>query len=142
MASSGVGIKLVSLIVKDYDDAVRFFVDKLGFELSTDEPATTSHSNKPKRWVVVRPPGSPEDCGILLARAEGAEQEAAAGSQWAGRVGLFWQVADFEATHARMKNAGVEFLGSPRDEPYGKVVVFKDVAGNKWDLLGPRPTRG
>lgn len=143
MSASTVGIQLVSLIVADYDEAIQFFVDRLGFDLVTDEPAVTSHSNKPKRWVVVRPPsttgantGGP---GILLARAEGLQQQAAVGTQWAGRVGLFWQVADFDATYARMTAAGVEFEGTPREESYGKVVVWKDVAGNKWDLLGPRP---
>lgn len=144
MSASKLGIQLVSLIVADYDEAIRFFVDRLGFHLVTDEPAVTSHSNKPKRWVVVRPPSTtPADEGgpaILLARAEGAQQQAAVGTQWAGRVGLFWQVADFDATYDRMKAAGVEFVGSPREETYGKVVVFMDVAGNKWDLLGPRLT--
>lgn len=140
MAAESMGISLVSLIVNDYDQAIQFFVDRLGFELVTDEPAVTSHSNQPKRWVVVRTP-SADDRGsgtsILLARADGDEQRAVVGSQWAGRVGLFWSVADFEGTYARMQAAGVEFLGTPREESYGKVIVFKDVAGNKWDLLGP-----
>ena len=144
MSASTVGIQLVSLIVADYDEAIQFFVDRLGFHLVTDEPAVTSHSNQPKRWVVVRPPSTIDANGsgpaLLLARAEGPQQQAAIGSQWAGRVGLFWQVADFDATYTRMKSAGIEFEGVPREESYGRVVVFKDVAGNKWDLLGPRVT--
>lgn len=136
MAASRSGVQLVSLIVKDYDEAIYFFVDKLGFKLVSDEPAVTSHSGKAKRWVVVRPPGEAQQCEILLARAEGPQQEAAVGNQWAGRVGLFWHVENFSDTYRRLVAAGIEFLQEPRLESYGKVVVFKDVAGNKWDLLG------
>src|SRR5262249_12738119 len=89
----------------------------------------------PKRWVVVRPPGA--ETGLLLARADGADQAAIVGKQAAGRVGFFLQVADFGAAYARMTAAGVEFLTAPRTEPYGQVAVFRDVAGNKWDLIGP-----
>ena len=128
----------VSLIVDYYDAAIAFFVGVLGFELVEDSPALTTHGSRPKRWVVVRPPGARS--GLLLARADGERQAHAAGDQFAGRVGLFLRVDDFEATYDRMRNAGVEFLGEPRDEPYGRVVVFADVAGNRWDLLGPRPT--
>jgi catechol 2,3-dioxygenase-like lactoylglutathione lyase family enzyme len=145
MTTPSVGISLVSLIVDDYDEAIRFFVDKLGFELVTDEPSVTTHGNRPKRWVVVRPPNATSTApgtGILLAKADGELQQAAAGAQWAGRVGLFWQAEDFDHTYARMQTSGVEFIGTVRDEPYGRVVVFKDIAGNKWDLLGPRPGHG
>jgi catechol 2,3-dioxygenase-like lactoylglutathione lyase family enzyme len=128
-------LSLTAIIVRDYDPAITFFVDALGFELVEDSPAVTTHSGQPKRWVVVRPPGA--QTGILLARAEGAEQAAAVGNQFAGRVGFFLQVDDFDAAYRRMGEAGVEFLEAPRTEPYGRVVVFRDIAGNSWDLLGP-----
>jgi catechol 2,3-dioxygenase-like lactoylglutathione lyase family enzyme len=124
-----------ALIVEDYDEAIAFFVDVLGFELVEDSPAVTTHGGRPKRWVVVRPPG--ERTGLLLAQADGDDQRAAVGNQFAGRVGLFLRVDDFDATYERMRAAGVEFVGEPRAEPYGRVVVFLDVAGNRWDLLGP-----
>jgi catechol 2,3-dioxygenase-like lactoylglutathione lyase family enzyme len=125
-----------ALIVDDYDVAIAFFVEALGFELIEDSPSLTN-DGRPKRWVVVRPPGA--QTGLLLAQADGGQQSAAVGGQFAGRVGLFLRVDDFEASFARMQSAGVEFVGEPRDEPYGRVVVFVDVAGNRWDLLGPRP---
>jgi catechol 2,3-dioxygenase-like lactoylglutathione lyase family enzyme len=124
-----------SLIVDDYDEAIAFFVGVLGFELVEDSPAETTHGGRPKRWVVVRPPG--ERTGLLLAQADGEDQRAAVGNQFAGRVGLFLRVDDFEAAYQRLRAAGVEILGEPRAEPYGRVVVFRDVAGNRWDLLGP-----
>jgi catechol 2,3-dioxygenase-like lactoylglutathione lyase family enzyme len=130
-------LEQVALIVGDYDDAIRFFVDVLGFELVEDSPSLTN-DGRPKRWVVVRPPGA--TTALLLARADGERQGRAVGDQFAGRVGLFLRVEDFEATHDRLREAGVEFLTEPRDEPYGRVAVFRDVAGNRWDLLGPRPT--
>ena len=123
----------VAIVVDDYDTAIEFFVGALGFELAEDSPALTN-DGRPKRWVVVRPPGA--RTGILLARADGEQQAAAVGRQFAGRVGLFLRVDDFDAAHARMRAAGVEFVGEPRAEPYGRVVVFLDVAGNRWDLLG------
>jgi catechol 2,3-dioxygenase-like lactoylglutathione lyase family enzyme len=127
-------LEQVALIVEDYDAAIDFFVGALGFELAEDSPALTN-DGRPKRWVVVRPPG--ERTGILLARADGEEQSAAIGAQFAGRVGLFLRVDDFAAAYERMRAAGVEFVGEPRTEPYGRVAVFADVAGNRWDLLGP-----
>jgi catechol 2,3-dioxygenase-like lactoylglutathione lyase family enzyme len=130
-------LETVSLIVEDYDAAIAFFVDVLGFELVEDSPALTTHGGRPKRWVVVRPPGARS--GLLLARADGERQAHAVGDQFAGRVGLFLRVDDFDAAYDRMRAARVEFLGEPREEPYGRVVVFADVAGNRWDLLGPRP---
>ena len=123
----------VAIVVDDYDAAIEFFVGALGFELAEDSPALTD-DGRPKRWVVVRPPGA--RTGILLARADGEQHAAAVGRQFAGRVGLFLRVDDFDAAHARMRAAGVEFVGEPRAEPYGRVVVFLDVAGNRWDLLG------
>jgi catechol 2,3-dioxygenase-like lactoylglutathione lyase family enzyme len=122
-----------ALIVPDYDAAIAFFVDALGFELVEDSPALTTHGARPKRWVVVRPPDA--QTGLLLAQADGDEQRQAVGHQFAGRVGLFLRVDDFDATYQRMLAAGVEFLTEPRTEDYGRVVVFLDVAGNRWDLL-------
>lgn len=127
------GLELVSVIVKDYDEAIAYFVDVLGCALEEDSPSLDG-DNQPKRWVVVRPLGA--GSGILLAQARGAEQEALVGRQFGDRVGLFLRVEDFGATHERMTDAGVEFLTTPRTEPYGQVAVFKDLYGNKWDLLG------
>jgi|SRR5687767_11780195 len=127
-------LHLVALIVHDYDIALDFFVRVLQFELIEDVPSTTT-DGRPKRWVVVRPRGG--ETGILLARADGQHQQAAVGEQFAGRVGLFLRVDDFDATYARLIDAGVTFVRPPRDEPYGKVAVFVDIAGNRWDLLGP-----
>ncbi len=129
-------LALTTIVVREYDPAIAFFVDVLGFELAEDTPSLTN-DGRPKRWVVVRPPGA--ETGILLAQADGEGQESVVGRQFAGRVGLFLRVDDFDATLARMRNAGVELVTEPRDEPYGRVVVFVDVAGNRWDLLGPRP---
>jgi catechol 2,3-dioxygenase-like lactoylglutathione lyase family enzyme len=123
-----------TLIVQDYDQAIRFFVDVLGFELVEDSPSSTN-DGRPKRWVVVRPPGATS--ALLLAQADGEQQSAAVGNQFAGRVGLFLRVDDFEATYSHMLSQGVEFVTEPRREAYGQVVVFVDVAGNRWDLLGP-----
>ena len=130
-------IEQVALIVEDYDAAIGFFVGILGFELAEDSPALTNDGRQ-KRWVVVRPPGAAT--ALLLARADGERQQRAVGDQFAGRVGLFLRVEDFKATYARMRDAGVEFVTEPRQEPFGQVAVFLDVAGNRWDLLGPRPT--
>jgi catechol 2,3-dioxygenase-like lactoylglutathione lyase family enzyme len=131
-------LERVSVIVDDYDEAIAFFVGALGFELVEDEPALTSKDGRPKRWVMVRPPGG--RTGVLLAQADGERQRAAVGDQFAGRVGLFLRVEDFDAQLERMRAAGVEFLEEPRDEPYGRVAIFRDVAGNRWDLLGPGST--
>jgi catechol 2,3-dioxygenase-like lactoylglutathione lyase family enzyme len=128
-----VRIDLATIVVDDYDRAVEFFVGALGFELVEDSAALTN-DGRPKRWVVVRPPGA--ETGILLARADGEGQGSAVGNQTAGRVGFFLRVDDFGAAHERMRAAGVEFVSAPRDEPYGRVAVFVDVSGNRWDLLG------
>jgi catechol 2,3-dioxygenase-like lactoylglutathione lyase family enzyme len=127
-------LEQVALIVADYDEAIRFFVDVLGFELVEDSPSLTN-DGRPKRWVVVRPPGG--DTGLLLAQADGEHQKRAIGEQFADRVGMFLRVEDFEASYQRMRRAGVEFVTEPRDEAYGRVVVFRDIMGNRWDLLGP-----
>ncbi len=129
-------LHLVTVIVDDYDPAIRFFVDVLGFELTTDEPSETN-DGRPKRWVVVTPPGAAT--GLLLARADGDRQVRAVGDQTAGRVGFFLRVDNFEATEARLRAADVRFVREPRSEPYGRVAVFADIAGNLWDLLGPIP---
>jgi catechol 2,3-dioxygenase-like lactoylglutathione lyase family enzyme len=126
-------VSRVTIVVDDYDAAIAFFVDALGFELVEDSPAETT-GGRPKRWVVVRPPGA--QTGLVLALADGAEQRAAIGRQTAGRVGFFLHVPDFDVAYGRMSAAGVTFLEQPRDEPYGRVAVFEDIAGNHWDLLG------
>ncbi len=126
-------LQRVTIVVDEYDPAIAFFVDVLGFELVEDSSSLTN-DGRTKRWVVVRPPGA--ETGILLARADGDAQAAVVGKQVAGRVGFFLQVDDFDATYGRMRAANVEFVGSPRAEPYGRVVVFLDIAGNRWDLLG------
>ncbi|MDX6476104.1 MAG: hypothetical protein QOH95_1615 [Gaiellaceae bacterium] len=127
-------LQLVAIVVQEYEPAIAFFVEALGFELVEDSPSLTN-DGRPKRWVVVRPPGA--ETGLLLARADGTVQAAAVGNQFAGRVGLFLRVDDFDAALARMRAAGVELVGEPRSEAYGRVVVFVDIAGNRWDLLGP-----
>jgi catechol 2,3-dioxygenase-like lactoylglutathione lyase family enzyme len=129
-----VHIQQFAIIVDDYDDAIGFFAGVLGFELVEDSPSLTN-DGRPKRWVVVRPPGA--QTGILLAQADGERQAAAVGDQAAGRVGFFLRVDDFDAAVDRMTAAGVRFLTAPRTEPYGRVAVFLDIAGNRWDLLGP-----
>lgn len=125
---------LIAIVVNDSDPAISFFVDALGFELVEDSPSLTN-DGRPKRWVVVRPPGAVT--GLLLARAEGEDQAAVAGKQAAGRAGFFLHVEDFDAMYARMESAGVHFVGAPLVEPYGRVAGFLDIAGNKWDLIGP-----
>ncbi|WP_306204474.1 VOC family protein [Actinoplanes sp. RD1] len=127
-------IDLVALIVDEYDPAIDFFTGVLGFELVEDSPSLTN-DGRPKRWVVVRPPGA--QTGLLLARADGEHQRAAVGAQAAGRVGFFLRADDFDGTYRRMVDAGVTFVREPRTEPYGRVAVFLDIAGNRWDLLGP-----
>ncbi|MBO3743818.1 VOC family protein [Actinoplanes sp. NEAU-H7] len=131
-----VQIDLVALIVDEYDPAIAFFTGVLGFDLVEDSPSLTN-DGRPKRWVVVRPPGA--QTGLLLARADGERQSAAVGDQAAGRVGFFLRTDDFDATYRRMVDAGVTFVREPRTEAYGKVAVFLDIAGNRWDLLSGPP---
>ena len=132
--AGAVHLGLVAIVVAEYDPAIRFFVDALGFELAEDSPDLTN-DGRPKRWVVVKPRGAVT--GLLLARADGDDQAAVVGSQTAGRVGFFLHVEDFGAAYARMTAAGVEFLTAPRTDPYGQVAVFRDIAGTTWDLIGP-----
>lgn len=129
-------LELVTLVVRDDDAAIHFFVDVLQFALVEDTPSLTN-DGRPKRWVVVRPAGG--QTGILLARADGEQQMDSVGRQFAGRVGMFLRVDDFEAVYQRMIAAGVQFVSSPRDEPYGRLAVFLDLEGNRWDLLGRDP---
>jgi catechol 2,3-dioxygenase-like lactoylglutathione lyase family enzyme len=121
---------LVSLVVHDYDEALAFYVGVLGFELveNTELPAEA------KRWVVVRPPGNGPGA-ILLARAATPEQVERIGNQTGGRVFLFLYTDDFERDYAAYRDRGVEFVRPPKDMPYGRVAVFRDVYGNLWDLL-------
>ena len=127
-------LSLVAIVVDDYDPAIEFFVNVLGFELVEDSPSLTN-DGRAKRWVVVRPPGA--ETGILIARADGSTQAGVVGKQAGGRVGFFLQVDDFAASYERMTSAGVEFVTRPRTEAYGQVAVFLDIAGNRWDLIGP-----
>jgi catechol 2,3-dioxygenase-like lactoylglutathione lyase family enzyme len=126
----------VAIVVPDYDEAIAFFVGVLGFELVEDSPST-SDAGAPKRWVVVRPPGA--ETALLLARADGERQLAAVGNQAGGRVAFFLRVDDFDATYRRLADAGVIFTREVRDAPFGRSTVFLDVAGNRWDLVGPPP---
>jgi catechol 2,3-dioxygenase-like lactoylglutathione lyase family enzyme len=125
-------LALVTLVVRDYDEAIAFFTGALGFALLEDTPLGDG-----KRWVRVGPQG--EGWALLLARAATSEQEAAVGNQTGGRVAFFLRTDDFERAYERMKVAGVRFTEAPRREAYGTVVVFLDLHGNKWDLIGPTP---
>ncbi|MCQ9130398.1 VOC family protein [Streptomyces hilarionis] len=125
-------IALVTLVVDDYDEAIRFYTGALGFRLVEDEPRADG-----ARWVVVRPGDRQDGVGLLLARAKDDAQRARVGDQTGGRVGFFLHTEDFAGDHARMRAAGVTFLEEPRHEPYGSVAVFQDLYGNRWDLLQP-----
>ena len=121
----------IALVVRDYDEALAFYVGILGFDLLED----TNRGNG-KRWVVVRPPGG-RGARLLLAKAKGAEQEATIGNQTGGRVFLFLHTDSFEADVANLVAHEVEIVRGPVREDFGDVVVFKDLYGNKWDLIGP-----
>ncbi len=125
-------ISAVALLVGDYDEAIDFYCDKLGFELIEDSELAPG-----KRWVLVAPPGSRET-RLLLAKADGEGQTARIGDQTGGRVGLFLQTDDFYRDYEKMRSAGVAFLETPREEEYGTVAVFADLYGNKWDLIAYR----
>jgi len=128
----------VALVVEDYDAALRFYVDTLGFELLEDTPLGGG-----KRWVLVVPPGAPTNgCALLLARAEGDQQRERIGDQTGGRVGFFLYTDGFAADYARLQAAGVRFREAPRREPYGTVAVFEDLYGNRWDLFEPAASAG
>lgn len=126
-------ISAVALVVPDYDAAIAFYVGGLGFRLTADIDQGR------KRWVTVEPPGG--GARLVLARAEGAEQQAAIGRQAGGRVFLFLSTDDFARDHARMVAAGTVFEEEPRHESYGTVAVWRDPFGNRWDLIGP-PMQG
>jgi catechol 2,3-dioxygenase-like lactoylglutathione lyase family enzyme len=126
-------IALVTLVVDDYDEAIRFYTEALGFRLVEDTPRPDG-----SRWVVVTPPGTDDSgTGLVLARAKGEDQRGRVGDQTGGRVGFFLHTDDFARDHARMLGAGVTFLEEPRHESYGSVAVFQDLYGNRWDLLQP-----
>jgi catechol 2,3-dioxygenase-like lactoylglutathione lyase family enzyme len=126
-------IGLVSVVVRDYDEAIAFYVGVLGFTLIED----TFVPEQNKRWVVVAPSGS-EGSRVLLARAANSEQQTRVGNQTGGRVFLFLYTDDFERDYRAYRARGVEFVRQPKDEPYGRVAVFADLYGNLWDLLQPR----
>jgi catechol 2,3-dioxygenase-like lactoylglutathione lyase family enzyme len=126
-------IGLVSVVVRDYDEAIAFYVGVLGFTLIED----TFVPEQNKRWVVVAPSGS-EGSRVLLARAANSEQQTRVGNQTGGRVFLFLYTDDFERDYRAYRARGVEFVRQPKDEPYGRVAVFADLYGNMWDLLQPR----
>lgn len=121
----------ITLVVRDYDEAIAFYTGKLGFRLLEDTDLGGG-----KRWVRVTPPGS--SCALLLARAANPRQEAAVGNQTGGRVFLFLHTDDFWRDYRAMQAAGVNFVEQPREEAYGTVVVFEDLYGNKWDLIQPK----
>ena len=129
-------IAAVALLVPDYDKAIAYYVGKLGFRLVEDTALSAT-----KRWVVVTPPGNGET-GLLLAQADSPDQQRAIGNQAGGRVFLILKTDDFDRDFSRFKQAGVEFLEEPRQEAYGKVVVFRDAFGNKWDLIEPLAKQG
>ena len=126
-------LALTTLVVRDYDEAINFFVNRLGFQLVEDTPL----SEEQKRWVVVAPPGARES-RLLLARAANDEQASRVGNQTGGRVFLFLHTDDFWRDYRIYIERGVKFMGEPREEPYGTVAVFKDLYGNLWDLIEPK----
>jgi catechol 2,3-dioxygenase-like lactoylglutathione lyase family enzyme len=119
----------IALVVKDYDEAIEFFVDKLDFQLVEDTKLTAD-----KRWIIVAPPGS-RGCSLLLAKAANEKQKSAIGNQTGGRVFLFLQTDDFWRDHDKFTKRGVVFIRPPVEEAYGTVAVFKDLYGNLWDLI-------
>jgi catechol 2,3-dioxygenase-like lactoylglutathione lyase family enzyme len=127
-----VKLSAITYLVRDYDEAIRWFVDVLGFELRQDE-----YLGEGKRWVLVAPKAA--ETSFLLARVSDPNQVAGIGNAAAGRVAFFLNVDDFDATYAELLKRGVQFCEMPRREPYGMVVVFEDIYQNRWDLLGPVP---
>jgi catechol 2,3-dioxygenase-like lactoylglutathione lyase family enzyme len=130
---AGNSLGLVSLVVRDYDEALAFFRGKLGFELVEDTPVP----EQGKRWVVVKPAGA-VGAHLLLARASTPEQEPRVGNQTGGRVFLFLYTDDFRRDYEAFKSRGVVFVREPKEESYGTVAVFRDLYGNLWDLLQPK----
>ena len=130
-------ISMITVIVKKYDDAIEYFTKVLGFDLIED-----TQLGDGKRWVVVSTDATEENATrLLLAEAANDEQRFVVGNQAGGRVLVFLYTADFDHTYQVYKERGVHFCETPREEPYGKVVVFKDLYGNKWDLIEPRAQR-
>ncbi len=123
-------IAAVALVVPDYDEAIAFYVGTLGFELLSDTDLGGG-----KRWVTVAPPGA--QTALLIARAIDEDQRKAIGRQTGGRVGFFLETDDFQRDHDAMRDAGVHFEEPPRAEPYGRVAVWRDPFGNRWDLIEP-----
>jgi catechol 2,3-dioxygenase-like lactoylglutathione lyase family enzyme len=123
---------LVTLVVREYDESIAFYVGSLGFELVEDSPLGDG-----QRWVGVAPPGGGE-AALLLAQAASSSERERVGDQTGGRVALFLHTDDFTGDHERMVAAGVSFLERPREEPYGTVAVFEDLYGNRWDLIQHR----
>lgn len=128
-------LALTSLVVRNYDEAIRFYVDKLNFRLVED-----THLSDTKRWVVVAPPGS-TGCNLLLAQAANDEQLSRVGNQTGGRVFLFLYTDQFESDYQNLLDQGVTIVRPPSQEPYGTVAVFADLYGNWWDLIQPSPPR-
>jgi catechol 2,3-dioxygenase-like lactoylglutathione lyase family enzyme len=126
-------IGYVALVVRDYDEAIAFFTEKLGFRVVEDSPSK-DREGREKRWVLVAPPGS-SGTQLLLAKASTPEEESRIGNQTGGRVFLFLQTDDFWRDYRAMTTRGVKFVREPREEEYGTVAVFEDLYGNKWDLL-------
>jgi catechol 2,3-dioxygenase-like lactoylglutathione lyase family enzyme len=124
-----VKLALTALLVRDYDEAIDWYCKVLGFRLVADRDMGGS-----KRWVEI---AADRGGALLLAKARKAEELAAVGNQFGGRVGLFIHVEDFDAAYRRLKDAGALFDEEPREEPYGRVVVFRDLYGNRWDLIEP-----
>jgi catechol 2,3-dioxygenase-like lactoylglutathione lyase family enzyme len=124
-------IDALSLLVLDYDEAIAFYTNALRFNLVEDTPL-----GEGKRWVLVAPPGS-SGCRLLLARAKNDQERGCVGRQAAGRVWLFLHTDDFARDYREMRERGVRFVGEPRREAYGMVIVFEDLYGNRWDLVEP-----
>ncbi len=125
-------ISRVALVVRDYDEAIKFYTQKLDFQLVEDTVLTEA-----KRWVVVKPPGATETA-LLLAKAANQEQLKSVGNQTGGRVFLFLYTDDFQRDYNKLQNRGVNFVRQPKDEEYGTVAVFEDLYGNLWDLIEPK----
>lgn len=120
----------IALVVRDYDEAIAFYTEKLHFQLIEDSPRSAT-----KRWVVIAPPGDQSTCRLLLAKAKNEEQRAAIGNQAGGRVFLFLYTDDFWRDYQNMQKVGVEFTREPREEDFGTATVFKDLYGNLWDFI-------
>lgn len=127
-------LAMFALVVRDYDEAIAWYVERLGFRLIED---SLQPEQPGKRWVVVAPPGDDGGAHLLLARAVGDRQSSRIGDQTGGRVFLFLHTDDFDRDHALYASRGIEFVRPPALQPYGKVAVFRDLYGNLWDLIGP-----